>query len=57
MAKGISYVMATVVPGLIKIGKTRKSQFVSRMKYLEKNGYSNITGLKREFAIEIMLNN
>jgi hypothetical protein len=57
MAKGIIYVMATVVPGLIKIGKTRKSQFVSRMKYLEKNGYSNITGLKREFAIEIMLNN
>lgn len=57
MAKGISYVMATVVPDLIKIGKTRKSQFVSRMKYLEKNGYSNITGLKRKFAIELILNN
>lgn len=36
MARGLSYVMATVVPGSIKIGKTGKSQFVSRMKYLEK---------------------
>lgn len=51
MAKGIIYIMSTVVPGLIKIGKTKKDQFDNRMRYLESNGYKNITGLKREFAI------
>lgn len=45
--------MTTVVPGLIKIGKTGTDQFEKRMKYLENNGYSNVTGLKREFAIEV----
>lgn len=53
MARGILYVMSTVVEGLIKIGKTGKSQFETRMNHLEKNGYCNVTGLKREFAIEV----
>ena len=45
--------MSTVVPGLIKIGKTGNDQFENRMRFLENNGYANITGLKREFAIEV----
>jgi len=53
MAKGIIYLMTTVVSGLIKIGKTGNEQFENRMRFLESNGYANITGLKREFAIEV----
>ena len=53
MAKGILYVMTTVVPGLIKIGKTGSANFDQRMQILEHNGYSNVTGLKRRFAIEV----
>lgn len=53
MARGIIYVMTTVVPGLVKIGKTGTSNFEERMHYLEHNGYSNITGLRRAFAIEV----
>lgn len=53
MAKGIIYVMTTVVPGLIKIGKTGSSNFESRMYQLERHGYSNVVGLKRYFAIEV----
>ena len=53
MAKGIIYLMTTVVSGLIKIGKTKSDQFENRMRFLESNGYANITGLKREFAIEV----
>ena len=53
MDKGVIYVMSTVVPGLIKIGKTMTTQFENRMRYLENNGYSNVTGLIRQFAIEI----
>ncbi|STO01070.1 T5orf172 domain [[Eubacterium] infirmum] len=53
MAKGIIYLMTTVVSGLIKIGKTGNNQFENRMRFLESNGYANITGLKREFAIEV----
>ena len=53
MAKGIIYLMTTVVSGLIKIGKTGNDQFENRMRSLESNGYANITGLKREFAIEV----
>lgn len=45
--------MSTAVPGLIKIGKTGIHQFENRMNYLERNGYSNVTALKREFAIEV----
>lgn len=53
MAKGILYVMETVVPGLIKIGKTGSDNFESRMYSLERNGYFNVVGLKRRFAIEV----
>ena len=53
MSKGIIYVMSTVVPGLIKIGKTGTDSFESRMYQLERNGYNNVVGLKREFAIEV----
>ena len=53
MATGIIYVMTTVVPGLIKIGKTATQNFESRMYQLEHNGYSNVTGLKRHFAIQV----
>lgn len=45
--------MTTVVPGLIKIGKTGINNFESRMYHLERNGYSNVVGLKRNFAIEV----
>ena len=51
MAKGIIYVMTTVVPGLIKIGKTGLDNFEARMYQLERNGYSNVVGLQRRFAI------
>ncbi len=53
MAKGIIYVMRTVVPGLIKIGKTGTENFEARMYQLERNGYFNVVGLKRKFAIEV----
>lgn len=53
MAKGIIYVMTTVVDGLIKIGKTKAENFEQRMNNLESNGYRNVTGLKRTFAIEV----
>lgn len=45
--------MTTVVPGLIKIGKTGSTNYEQRMYQLEHNGYSNVTGLKRSFAIEV----
>lgn len=45
--------METVVPGLIKIGKTGTDNFEQRMYQLEHNGYRNVTGLKRVFAIEV----
>lgn len=53
MARGIIYVMTTVVPGLIKIGKTKSENFEQRMYNLEHNGYFNVVGLKRRFAIEV----
>ena len=53
MARGIIYVMTTVVPGLIKIGKTDVKNFSNRMYGLERHGYANVTGLSREFAIEL----
>ena len=53
MTKGIIYVMTTVVPGLIKIGKTGSENFEQRMYGLERNGYFNVVGLKRRFAIEV----
>ena len=53
MARGVIYCMTTIVPGLVKIGKTRTDQFEQRMYQLENNGYRNIVGLKRRFAIEV----
>lgn len=53
MAKGIVYVMSTVVDGLVKIGRTNTANYEERMTHLESNGYRNVTGLKRQFAIEV----
>ena len=53
MARRIIYIMTTAVPGLIKIGKTGLDNFEQRMYQLERNGYSNVTALKRRFAIEV----
>lgn len=53
MARGIIYLMTTAVPGLIKIGKTGLDNFEGRMYNLERNGYANVTALKRRFAIEV----
>ena len=53
MAKGIIYCMTTIVPGLVKIGKTGTENFEQRMYNLERNGYVNGVGLKRRFAIEV----
>ena len=53
MSRGIIYVRTTVVPGLIKIGKTGSENFESRMYNLERHGYSNVVGLQRRFAIEV----
>lgn len=53
MTKGIIYLMSTAVQGLVKIGSTQTRQFENRMRHLESNGYSNVVGLKREFAIEV----
>lgn len=51
--RGIIYITTTTVPGLIKIGKTRSDSYQERMRFLEGNGYRNVTGLKRFFAIEL----
>ena len=53
MPTGVLYVMSTVVSGLIKIGKTTTDRFDGRMYILEHNGYNNVTGLQRRFAIEV----
>lgn len=53
MSRGIIYVTTTSVTGLIKIGKTQTSQFETRMATLEQNGYWNVNGLKRFFAVEV----
>lgn len=53
MSRGIIYVMTTIVPGLIKIGKTQTGQYESRMRILETNGYQNVAGLKRIYAKEV----
>ncbi len=45
--------MTTAVSGLIKIGQTGNINFQERMRFLESNGYYNVSGLKRFFAIEI----
>ncbi len=53
MAKGIIYVMTTTVSGLVKIGKSGAKNYQERMRFLEANGYYNVAGLKRYFAIEL----
>ena len=53
MKKGIIYIMTTAVSGLIKIGQTGTKNYPERMRFLEANGYSNVSGLKRFFAIEL----
>lgn len=51
MAKGILYICTTAVTGLIKIGRT--DNFNSRMAILEQNGYWNVSGLQRYFAVRV----
>ena len=51
--KGVIYIMTTVVNGLIKIGKTDTKQFNNRMTFLEQNGYFNVNGLQRYYAVEV----
>ena len=51
--KGIIYIMTTAVSGLIKIGQTGISNYQERMRNLEANGYYNVVGLRRFFAIEL----
>jgi hypothetical protein len=53
MSKGIIYIMTTAVSGLVKIGKTGTINYPERMRFLEANGYFNVAGLKRFFAIEL----
>lgn len=53
MNKGIIYCMSTIVPGLVKIGRTGIDVYNQRMYHLEHNGYCNVVGLKRAFAIEV----
>lgn len=45
--------MTTAVSGLIKIGKTGTDNYQERMRNLEANGYYNVAGLKRFFAMEL----
>lgn len=45
--------MTTAVSGLVKIGKTSTNNYPERMRFLESNGYYNVAGLKRFFAIEL----
>lgn len=53
MEKGIIYLMVSSIDGVIKIGKTDTINFENRMYNLERHGYCNVNGLKREFAIEV----
>ena len=53
MTKGVVYLMTSAVRGLVKIGKTETVNFENRMRNLENNGYFNVAGLKRLFAIEV----
>lgn len=48
---GVLYIMTTAVKGIIKIGQT--ADFNSRMIPLENNGYHNVTGLNKFFAIKV----
>lgn len=48
---GVLYVMSSVICGIVKIGRTTTNNYEERMRKLESDGYSNLTGLKRVFAI------
>ncbi len=45
--------MTTAVSGLIKVGRAGTDNFLERMRFLETNGYYNVSGLKKFFAIEL----
>lgn len=45
--------MTTAVSGLIKIGQAGTENFQERMRFLEANGYYNVSGLNRFFAMEL----
>ena len=51
MTKGIIYICTTSVEGLIKLGRT--DNFNARMNILEQNGYWNVSGLKRFYAVRV----
>lgn len=51
--KGIIYITTTAVSGLVKIGQTGTNNYQERMRNLEANGYYNVVGLKKFFAIEL----
>lgn len=51
--RGNIYIMTTAISGLIKIGQSTTNNFQERMRSLEANGYYNVVGLKRFFAIEL----
>ena len=51
MSKGIIYICTTSVDGLIKIGRT--DNFNARLNILEQNGYWNVSGLKRFYAVRV----
>ena len=53
MAEGVIYCMSSSIPGVVKIGMTQTSLYNQRMKKLEDDGYKNMTGFRREFAIEV----
>ncbi len=53
MNDGIIYIMTTVTPHLIKIGITEEKQYPERMRFLESNGYRQINGLRKYFAIKV----
>lgn len=55
MVKGqnILYVCTTFYKNLVKIGSTTEDNFNKRMWYLEQNGYKEVVGIRRAFAIKI----
>ncbi len=53
MEEGIVYIMTTVMQNLIKIGITKEKQYNERMRFLESNGYRQINGLHKLFAIKV----
>lgn len=52
-SQGILYVMTTAMPNVVKIGKASLGNFEKRMYALELNGYANVAGLQRRYAIVV----